>query len=581
MVPAALLAFFLPTAAQAASSASQDLPRLFEQWTERVCVQAKPRCAEARAIAAAGLAVLREARVCAAQGCRPVKLVELDDRSYALSKRAAAVLELVADPGRAQAGLYEELGKALGQAESRDPETWAIAASGRDEREAAQIAHQSCQQALSAACRRWDGVFAGARAARTQALACLGPSPCSFDRVDAAAVKAQAAFEAYFGPAGAAPVAAAPLGRYAFDQYRLAFIVLGRYADTARLRLARDLDAFEKKVDAAQANKWMDIRGFGEEARRLTDEYREASIAADRLAAASDSGEPRLVLNAAASRLAGLRGRVKAIQQARALAKLDSPLGELQAAVGGVSVERRNGKSATSLVNAVSRPTILDERTVPQPDWAGHWAPTIQPSAWKIPAVLAALSPDPVTRADGLHRLHRTRTVGNPAFYATYWLPQKERDTCGLVAQIQVLRARGLLPIEQPPSQQEQQLAAYARAKGYLKAGTPRRLIGEILIEKGFTVSKYARGGWPMLETFVRRGALLEASVDASVLWHGGPPRGWSHAILITGAEIALSDGELLGVYVNDGSHPLHGGGIFVSAERIRRALEGDFIVIR
>lgn len=116
---------------------------------------------------------------------------------------------------------------------------------------------------------------------------------------------------------------------------------------------------------------------------------------------------------------------------------------------------------------------------------------------------------------------------------------------------------------------------------GYLRGGTPPSYFGSLLTDRGMLITKKEEAPWSELEAAIRRGGVIEARVDAGPLWYKTKGPLMTHAILITGAEIAKGTDRILGVYINDSGDTPPGAGRFVPVELLKTIWLKSFAEVR
>jgi hypothetical protein len=384
---------------------------------------------------------------------------------------------------------------------------------------------------------------------------------CSFDVLDEFMVRSSRELDAYLDNV------------YSFGQKSLPIFSVIEEDDQEIARLytvqvmssVGDLSKAADSMDSLLSSTPPKLPASSDDA-KLDSAYKRASLGVDRLSKSlgyEKVSAQQDEVNVLAARMSGLRARENALKAARSL--LDPK------ADPGSGVAPKGRTPARTPINAKSRPTILDRTSVPSPGTVP--APPILPvDVPKSLLALEAVSTDPLLKADALRRLHRTKTIGDPGRLAAFAYEQGAGNTCGIATQLEVLRARGLLP-PGDPRVQEKALVAEATRDGTFSDGVLKDYSGSLLVAHGLIISKHVQAGWPDLEAAIRRGSLVIATVDARLLWNDVAPKAEGHSILLTGAEVTLG-GELLGVYINDSGDDPFRAGRFVPIETFRPSWE-------
>lgn len=246
----------------------------------------------------------------------------------------------------------------------------------------------------------------------------------------------------------------------------------------------------------------------------------------------------------------------------------------------GVSAGGSAGPSRAGFVSAgVGKPTLIDGRAVPPTAAGTASAPPIVDG--KFSAVqngVRLASADPLVQADARRRLGLTTTIGAPGVYAPLVYAQDSPQGCAIAAQLQILRAHGLLP-SGDLKDQEKALVAEARRRGVMLegGGTSFEFEGSLLVAHGLLVRKSPRAPWPDLEAAIRRGSVTQVSVDARFIWGYPTLPPLPHSILITGAEADRATGALIGVYINDSGSDPPRGGRFLPINDLKKAWTGAY----
>jgi len=187
----------------------------------------------------------------------------------------------------------------------------------------------------------------------------------------------------------------------------------------------------------------------------------------------------------------------------------------------------------------------------------------------------------PLVKAAALRKAGLTQTVGNPGARAQMVYQQDSPDTCGLVAEQQVLRAYGKIPSTDPLKQQ-QDLRDIVAKDGLFSSGTPADLSGALLEKYYLPTKTVYQANIGQLNQAVLTGDFVIVSVDARPLWAleqslGGKftfdnKNTLAHNILITGAETSKADGSIIGYYINDSGT---GTAYFAPAATFQQAWNG------
>lgn len=437
--------------------------------------------------------------------------------------------------------------------------------------EAARMPHYRANQAekvVEAICLKDAGSCASARAILSEDreikafIAECTERTCSFETLEPPFIRAQYSMNSYLRYRGKEQLSipALPLFSLLDDSTDGLASLIAAAVQSNVTQLRSGLATAEARGDGAPDTK------------ALEDLYRRSAIGTNRLDAALGSERAAEVsarreeVNALAAKLASLKARRKAEELADSLGGSNAALavapGGAPAAAAGVPVSAVPYRK-------------LDGRATPSPIKPALPAPDIlaePPTALQL--LKNAFSKDPVIQTDALRRLGLTSTVGEPGRLAPLAYRQAASDTCAVASQVQVLRARGLLP-EGDPREQEKVLADEADRRGFFDAGTPTAYSGSLLIEKGVLVGKHAGADWSQLEAAVARGSLVVAGVDARFFWDVKSESRLGHSVLVTGAELSKMSGKILGVYINDSGTDPPGAGRFIPAALFRQAWEG------
>lgn len=552
-----------------------------QKWVAALCAEHKDKCSEASAVLKDYAALLPDTAKCESGPCDRARIIELskavgkiDDRAMELpptkDPRPPALLRL---------GALASL--RLAAAAARIKDEMAALTMSRDETEAVRAAEQVCLVKPGADCANGRAAIAEAKALRPQIEPCV-KADCAFAKVDSLAQASRAAVDKSLFPA-VPNVRAYEIFAFALTTQELATAALSRFVDRTLARLNADAGAFEKQVEAAEKDSLADARALPGKAETLSKAYEEATLAADRLSdilGYEKTGAKREEVNSATRRLGALRSRAFAAITARGFGNqaIDNAL-----AAVGVAPPQQPGKLKPGVVLSQTTPTLLDKRAIPAPSGAfTSVKPIIAGDKSVFRAAIDVNSDDPMVSADAKRRLGFTNTIGNPGRYAGFAYHQAAHDTCAVAAQIQILRAHGYLPTNEKPEDQENRLTPALKAKGYLNEGTAAPFVGELLVERGMLVQKHEKAEYKDLVAAVRRGGLLEVTVDARYIWGEpattGSPK--AHAILVTGAEVEKVTGRMLGVYINDSGDWPAQGGRFITMDLLSKAYYNSFVEI-
>jgi hypothetical protein len=229
----------------------------------------------------------------------------------------------------------------------------------------------------------------------------------------------------------------------------------------------------------------------------------------------------------------------------------------------------------------------LDKTSIPALPAKPEPPPPILPaSVTPSEEVRMLMNPDLAAdaQADVLRKSGLTQVVGDPGRRAKLAYPQNSPDTCGLVAEQEVLRAYGRIPATDPAKQQ-QALRDEVTEAGLFNSGTPADLSGALLERHYLPTKTVYQADIAALNQAVMTGDFIIASVDARPLWNlrkaFDPSIGFdnthtlAHNILITGALTSKVDGGIVGYYIND-SGVWSNNAYFVPAAIFTQAWNGD-----
>lgn len=556
-----------------------------EAYAADICKRAPASCAEARELDAAYKSVLASATECDRGSCTLEAIQALATMIGALDKRDAA-LPLPAEdkPDRAFLAISVIATSRLTAAATRLGKPHSGSPYSDDARTRAQKGLAGYCLASPPNCAAMRALVDDGTSLGDKIKACAA-SKCGLEAADPLVTGAHGMFGRFF-----------PLDNLATADTIGIFILLNGantegialyspLADGAVAELVAGTDKLKRNLDLAQKNPAVPLTAVEDAGAPLLEKHRLAARAADRLSMFLGYAEPkngaearREKVNVAAIKLSGLRARAFALRAARGL-------GEDKAGPGAVSAAGGTAPGAarpSGVVMTEAPRTILDRRLVPSPQGPKAEAPPILHGDRRMAHnFFYANSKDPVKRADALRRLNKTKTVGDPGRYAPHAFTQEGDDSCAVAAQVAVLRAHGLLPSSVDPNIQERALVSEAKGLGYMKSGTAPSYTGSLLIERGMLLDKHPKGTWAKLESALRRGGIIQASVDARRLWSVEAPKPLPHSILVTGTEISKKGGEILGVYINDTGTDPPGAGKFVPIAQFQAAWFGSFAEIR
>jgi hypothetical protein len=550
-----------------------------------VCVRAIASCAEAKALGSAYKSALTDATACDKAGCtleviksQAAAIGELDKREASLpaegrTSRAFLALSIIAT-GR------------LTSAATRLGSPYAASTHAGEGLPAANKALAGYCLISPTNCAAMSSLLAETSSLGGKIKECSS-SKCALEAADPLVERAQGAFSPFFALDRLAKTDTLEIFVIINGVYNDGIALYSPLADGAVADLVAGADKLKRNLDLAEKNASVPIGAVDSAGPALLESHRRAALAADRLSYYLGYTEKngaegrRATVNAAAIKLSGLRARALALRTARGLGEDKAGPGAVEAR-GAANPVRASFSSPGPLTAAPER-TFLDRRLVPSPKGGPKEdAPPILPESGGYFKLLGrAASSDPTVRADALRRLKLTKTVGDPGRYAPQAFTQEGNDSCAVAAQVAVLRAQGLLPTTVDPKVQERELVDEAKRLGYMKAGTPPNYTASLLIERGMLVDKHAHGKWSELESALRRGGLIQASVDARKLWKIAAPNPLGHSILITGAEVGKGGREILGVYINDTGTEPAGAGKFIPIGQFKEAWFGSFAEIR
>lgn len=551
------------------------------------CAAAKASCPQTTEILDGYLAVLNDALPCTGNVCAVADVRMLFERDRKLDERENELPPLARSADLNRPLLRVSLlviGRAGAALTLADPKAVAPIYWNPDV-EAPKMVEMVCLK-YPALCAEARAVVQEAGVLRSGATQCE-KAPCAFPEQERLAIAAEANAGDYLELAAKVDVYTLPIfGLISNERARIAQML----ARTSASKLA-ELEGGEKalmiSVDALEknpggANLGARVDALNARGAEVLKQYQGAAISSDRtlslLGGDPDNNHLRDRVNASAARLASARARLIALKTAQGFAGSERTDA---GAIGAVRTALAKAGDATmaiatlGAVQTIPRSVPIDRRPVPM-------APPLNPSA---PPILEtapgffqlfsnARSTNPLTQADALRRMGLTRTVGDPSGRAPLVHTQKGSDTCAVVAQQEILMARGLLA-KGDPIVIEAQLAAEAKSRGFYRHGTPEAYTADLLVDRGLIVTKQGGASLETLDAAVRRGGMIIANVDARGLWNVKAPQTLGHAIVITGAEIGRFNGKTLGYYINDSGSLKLGAGRFVPIEQFRKAWEG------
>ena len=546
-------------------------------------------CAEAKALDAAYRGALAAATSCDKGGCtlenirsQATAIAELDKRDGAL------VLPAEVRTGRAFLALSVIATSRLTSAATRLGEPYAGSTHGSDDRLRADKDLAGYCLISGPDCPAMSSLVAEISSLDDGIKTCAA-SKCALEVADPLVDRVQGSFSRYFALDGLKKIDTLGIFVFINGVNTRGIALYTPLADGAVADLAAGADKLKRNLDLAEKNASVPMGAIDSAGPPLLESHRRAALAADRLSnyLGYDAGRKngaenrRSAVNAAAIKLSGLRARALALRAARGLGEDKAGPGSVEARAGAASAP--GATRPPGLARTAPAPTLLDRRLVPTPKGGPKEdAPPILPEKTDFFRLLGrASSSDPTVRADALRRLKLTKTVGDPGRYAPQAFSQEGNDSCAVAAQVAVLRAHGLLPATVDPKVQERELVAEAKRLGYMNGGTPPDYTASLLVERGMLVDKHAHGKWAELEPALRRGGLVQASVDARKIWKIAGPNPLPHSILVTGAEVSKNGREILGVYINDTGTDPAGAGKFIPIAQFRDAWFGAFAEIR
>ena len=527
-----------------------------------LCKAAPAACPEAKRLLVDYKAAVEAARACTKEKCEPKRIKALSQELWKLDEaehqlpffegredRPLLRLSVLASARLAEAGVLAGDAKA------------AEAYSYRPDMQVSKIVEAICLEDVPS-CSTFRGILPSDREIKAFIAGCKKEA-CSFEAIDPLFVRSRRSMGTYIHYNKGLPVSTLPL-----------FSLLRETSDGLTGLIAADVQKnvaqLRTGVAAMEAHD-----GDAPDAKALEGLYRKSSIGTDRMAEAlgwEDKGisSQRDEINVLAAKLSSLKARRKAEE-------LAGSLGGGQGAPAAASVERALAAAERAPASPVPY-RKLDVGAAPSPlNPTPSPAPAIraEPRS-KLQLLRDTFSMNPVVRTDALRRLGLTSTVGNPGRLVPLSYHQAGPMTCNVASQLQILRALDLLS-DGDLGKQEKALAEEAVRRGFFHdaSGTPAAYDGSIIIEKGVIVSKHLLAKWDQFEDAVTRGSLVLATVDARFLWNIKSEASLGHAILVTGAETADIDGEILGVYINDSGTDPPGAGRFVPISQFRKAWEG------
>ena len=534
-------------------------------FVAELCKSAPAACPEAKKLLSDYKAALASALACVREKCESKRLKELSRELWKLDEaehmlpffagredRPLLRLSVLASARLAEAGVK------AGDAKAAEEYSY------RPEQQAPKVVEAVCLEDAGS-CATFRAILPGDREIKARIVDCR-KAPCAFETLDPLFLRARRSLRVYLRYKKKLSVSTLPL-----------FAALRETTDGLTGLLAANVQGSVARlragIEAAETS------GGGPDVKALESLYRRSAIGTDRLSEAVGTKESKALsarreeVNVLAAKLAALKARSKAAEMAGFLGEVKPALAAAPATAPAAA-----GTPASAVPYRK-----LDAKPTPSPNKPLLSAPPIMtepPSAFQL--LRNASSKDPVVQTDALRRLGLTNTVGDPGRLAKLAYHQAGPATCAVASQLQVLRARGLLP-DGDQQKQEKALAEEAERRGFFDEGTPAAYSGSILVEKGMTVSKHIGAKWEQLEAAVSRGSLVEAGVDARYLWDLKSEKAFGHSILVTGAETSKLDGSLLGVYINDSGTDPAGAGRFVPIAQFRKAWEGlthDFIEV-
>lgn len=545
-----------------------------------LCKQTPAACSKAQDLLTGYEAALEAATLCNAGACKLDAIARQAKELGALDRRDSALTPPASAPGRPFLALSAIAASRLTAAAARLGNAYAASTYGLSDPAAVLRSVEAACLDAPAACAGLRSIVSTQPSRRGEFEACAA-AKCPLERVDQLIEGAKAAMSEYLRQSKLTKVDTLSIFSALNEDAKKGIALYTPLADQAAADFDNGTKELDTKLDAAEKNASAPTAPIDAAGRDLFEGQRRATLAADRLAyhlgydRKSATGARRDKVNAAVIRLAGLRTRALALRTARGLA---DDKGGADAVSGGTTAP----KAGAAVVLSEPVKTVIDRRLVPSPSESSGAAPPIvpgDPSFFVLQFNL--LSSDPLARADAQRRLGLTRTVGDPAKYAPAAFRQMDDASCAVAVQAQILQAHGLLPPGQTAASQEQALIAEARARGYMKAGTPPEYSGSLLTERGMTVVKSRGNNRAALEAAIWRGSVIQAGVDADIFWDENTGTPASHSIIVTGAEILKSNGNILGVYVNDSGSLVPGAGRFIPWSKFLKSWRGNLTEVR
>lgn len=547
-----------------------------------LCRQPSPSCTEAKSLLENYLSALTAATICDAGECtldqisaQAKALAEFDRRDGALPPGGRLDRPFLALSAIASSRLTD--------AATRLGRPYAAVVCGPDDRTIAQKDVEGFCLDAPAACLEMRGALTTGDEVRARLAACAAAA-CTLEQVDPIVETARQAMSVSFRLSNLSKAGILGIFVSLNDARNRAIAAYSPLADQAAADLSQGVDELGAKLDLATMDAAVPLADVDAAGRDLFERQRRAALAADRLAYHlgyhGNTGVPtrRAAVNAATIKLSGLRSRALALRTARGLDDAKTDAG----ALGAGSPEAGWTKGRRTPTRPPPQRSIIDRSLIPNPAPLTGSAPPIVPGDPSLIQLLRNIgSPDPVVNADALRRFRQTQTVGDPRRYAAVAFSQKDGSSCAVAAQAQVLQVHGLLPPGETASTQEQALIDEARRLGYMEDGTPPEYSGSLLVERGMLVVKSRGYDHAALTAAVKRGGLVQVNVDADVFWGMNTGNMASHSVLITGAEVAKSDGRILGVYVNDTGTTPPGAGNFIPWSKFLKSWLGNYAEVR
>lgn len=552
-------------------------------YSADLCKQTPAACAEAKSLLAGYESALDSATACNAGGCKLEAISRQAKELVGLDRRDSALPPPPTAAGRPFLALSAIAASRLTAAASRLGNAYAASTySFSDPAAVLRSVEAACLDA-AASCASLRAIVSAQPTRRGELEAC-DAEPCPLERVDRLIESAKTAMSDYLGLSKFTKVDTLSIFSVLNEDAKKGIALYTPLADQAAADFDKGTRELGAKLDAAEKNASAQIAPIDAAGRDLFEGQRRATLTADRLLyhlgydPKDGAGARRETVNASVVRLAGLRTRALALRTARGLADDKGASGAVPGGTGaGGTASPKPG-----VVLSESAKTVIDRRLVPSPSGSSGGAPPIvpgDPSFFKLQ--FNAFSSDPLVRADAQRRLGRTRTVGDPAKYAPAAFRQADAASCAVAVQAQILQAHGLLPPGQTAASAEQALITEARARGFMKDGSPPEYNGSLLTERGMTVVKSRKKDQVELEAAIKRGSVIQAGVDADIFWDlkKGKPEG--HSIIVTGAEIAKSGGSIVGVYVNDSGSLVPGAARFIPWSKFLKSWRGNMTEVR